>query len=121
MSLAISLNATASELILRYGNTSTLTSNVVSGGYNPQTGEFSINTSTDIVIKAVSVNTTIEAMKVAGIDESSYGYVKKIYTIPYSDEYATIDSSWKVDGYSINKIIEKKAQDVIITLQLFVG
>ena len=121
MGLATSLNATAGKLIEQYGNTVTLTSDISSGGYNPQTGEFEINTSTDYVTKSVSVSATVEAMQVAGINESSFGLVKRVYTIPYKDEYSNINSEWSINGMTIHKVVTMEAQDAKITMQLFVG
>jgi hypothetical protein len=121
MSLATSLNATADKLIEQYGNTVIIESNLSSGGYDPQTGEFSINTSTHYTCKAVSTTATIDALKVSGLDETSFGLVKRVYTIPYSLLYADINNEWNIDGYTVRKVIIKEAQDVKITIQLFVG
>ena len=119
MSLATSLQATALELITKYGNTVTFVATTKSTTYNPAiAGGYATTTVTHTDKAYVKTPTTVE-LEYSGIDSSLWNKVSGIATIAYKSEYSSINNDWTVNGKKVHKVIKTEAQDTPIVLKVY--
>lgn len=121
MSFSTNLKNTATRLLDTYGNTVTLSSTPVTGGYNPQTGQMETGEAITYIKKASNSPLTSKELAKSGLPENMWTSISAIYTFVEDSETTLLDNTWSIDGVKITKVLRIKAQDTEIVLKVYVG
>jgi len=121
MSLHSRITKTADRLISKYGNTVLLEKVSTDNVYNPQTGSYGNETSTQYSKKANNLKVTTESLTSSGIPDNEWGNISSIYTLVNDTDIINIDDTWTIDNLHIKKIIRTTLQDDVILINIYAG
>lgn len=118
MSLATNLNATASSLIEKYGNTIILEHSINDGIYNPQTGVMGTPVLQQYARKAYVKPTTNDELD---MDEGTWGRISSVATIIEDADIVDLDNTWAINGIKIKSVKRTVVQDTSVVTKIYYG